>query len=77
MWVVHERMAELWQLSKQRSLNKEEQTELFHCMDANLNKCRKVAALKNLSLVASMTKDHDWLHEICKQLDEVYVEMKI
>lgn len=75
MWVVHDRMAELWNIqNNQRDLTKKEMEELKICLDANLNKCRKVAALKNLSLVASMCEDADWQHEICNKLEEVYAD---
>lgn len=75
MWVVHQRMAELWSIqSNERKLSDEEMSELKICLDANLNKCRKVANLKNLSLVASMTNDADWQHEICNQLEEIYAD---
>jgi hypothetical protein len=74
MWVVHQRMAEIWEITKHRDLTEEEMTELKICLDANLNKCRQVAALKNLSLVASMTDDKEWLHEICAKLDELYAD---
>ncbi|MEK3814229.1 DUF7667 family protein [Bacillus sp. FSL K6-1284] len=74
MWGVHQRLAELWSLSKQRRLTAEEMSEFRICLDANLNKCWKVAALKNQSLIAHMTKDDDWQHDVCSQLEEVYVD---
>jgi hypothetical protein len=76
MWVVHQEMARIWANTKQRELTKDEMTELHHCLDANMHKCRKVATLKNLSLVASMTGDHDWQHDICAKLDKIYAEFK-
>ena len=75
MWVVHQRLAQLWQIKKYRLLTQEEKKEFYHCLDANMNKCRRVAALKNLSLLASMTDDTDWNHEICSQLDKLYVDL--
>ena len=75
MWGVHQRMAELWNIqSNQRALTVEEMEELKICLDANLIKCRKVARLKNLSLLASQTDDVDWQHELCSQLDEIYAD---
>jgi hypothetical protein len=72
MWVVHDRMAEIWANTKSRELTKEEMKELKICLDANLNKCRKVAALKNLSFAAAMTGDQDWQFELCSKLEEIY-----
>lgn len=73
MWGVHQRLAELRNIEKNhRALTEEEKTELNICLDANLNLCRKVADLKNQSLLATMTKDNDWQFEICSQLEEIY-----
>ncbi|MED2978237.1 hypothetical protein P4284_16235 [Bacillus swezeyi] len=73
MWGVHQRLAELRNIEKNhRALTEEEKTELNICLDANLNLCRKVAYLKNQSLLATMTKDKDWQFEICSQLEEIY-----
>ncbi|MFZ8008244.1 MULTISPECIES: DUF7667 family protein [Bacillus subtilis group] len=75
MWGVHQRLAELRNIEKNhRALTEEEMSELKICLDANLNKCRKVAALKNLSLLASATNDTDWQHEICNQIEELYAD---
>lgn len=71
-------MAELWNIqSNERALTAEEMSELKICLDANMNKCRKVARLKNLSLLASQTDDTDWQHEICSQLEEIYVDFHL
>lgn len=73
MWGVHQRLAELWNIqNNHRKLTEDEMRELKICLDANLNKCRKVATLKNLSLVASMTEDTEWQHEICCAIERVY-----
>ncbi|MFN2746949.1 hypothetical protein ACINLE_17585 [Bacillus sp. z60-18] len=74
MWGVHQRLAELWSLSKQRSLTAEEMSEFRICLDANMNKCWEVATLKNQSLLAHITKDNDWQFEICSELEEVYAD---
>lgn len=68
---LHQRMAELWVEKKRRSLSKVEEKELEICLDANVNYCWKIARLKNLSLLASMTSDIEWQHEICAKLDEL------
>lgn len=71
MWVVHQRLAELWSVSKQRELTLAEMDEISHCLDANLKRAWDVAKLKNLSLVAYMVNDTDWQHSICKKLEKL------
>lgn len=75
MWCINNKLAELWAIKKHRPLTNDEKKELYHCLEANLNKCRKVANLKNLSLLASMNDDIDWQHEICSQLDKIYADL--
>lgn len=65
----HQRLAELYVVNKRRKLSEEEMLELQHCLAANVNYCWEMAYLKNLSLMASMTNDTDWLHEICAAID--------
>jgi hypothetical protein len=72
MWPVHQRMAELHILHKKRPLTESEEKELYQCMEANANKAWKLAQLKNLSLLASITNDTQWQHEICAQIDKTY-----
>lgn len=72
MWSVHQRMAELWSIQKKRPLTKNEETEMVHCLEANMRKAWKLAELKNLSLTASLINDTQWQHEICKDIDKVY-----
>lgn len=71
MLSVHWRMAELWTLQKARGLTQDEQSELSACLHYNAIYARKLAALYNLSLAASMTKDTDWQHEICAQIEKL------
>lgn len=72
MWSVHRRMAELWFIQKSRSLTKDEETELIHCLEANANKAWKLAKLKNLSLMASIVQDTDEQHRICAEMEKIY-----
>jgi len=67
---VHLRLAELWTFSVKRKLTPSEQTELEQCMQVNAKICWEMAYLENASLMASMTRDTDWQHEICRQIDE-------
>lgn len=76
MWTVHQRLAELWNIqSNQRDLSPDEYEEMKMCLDANLHKAQKLADLYNYSLLASMTNDTEWQHEICEQID--YINEKI
>ena len=76
MWTVHQRLAELWNIhSNHRDLNEDEAEELKLCMDANLHRAQKLSDLYNYSIMASMTNDTDWLHEICQEID--YINEKI
>lgn len=68
MMAVHQRIAELWVKSKQ-GLNVEEQTEMVHCMEANVSYAYKLAGLENLSYLAFESEDWDWLHDICAQIE--------
>lgn len=63
------RIAELRITQKTRGLNKEQQIELDLCLDWIVNHCWKQALLRNQSLMASMTNDVDWQHEICRDID--------
>jgi hypothetical protein len=71
MWIVHQRMAELWVLNRRRPLTNEEMTEMSHCLESNVQRAWEIAKLKNLSLLASMTGDVEWQHELCAKLDRL------
>lgn len=68
---LHQRMAELWTIRKSRPLTAEEQRELDLCMDANVTLCWKMSKLENFSLMASMTKDQEWMHLLCAQIEQL------
>lgn len=68
---IHQRLAELWTTNKRRALTLEEMTEVSHCLTANIKYCWEMAHLENKSLMASMTNDVDWQHEICLELDRL------
>lgn len=71
VWSVHQRMAELWTIQKKRTLTDRENTEMCHCLEANMRRAWKLAHLYNLSLIASMTNDTTMQHEICAKIDEI------
>lgn len=77
MWTVHLRLAHLWNIhSNERELTPDEWEEFKICMDANRNKAMRIQRLKNLSLIASMTNDTNWQHEICASIDKELERMK-
>ncbi|MDF9411007.1 hypothetical protein E1B06_04635 [Brevibacillus laterosporus] len=71
MWTVHQRMVELWFINKTRELTDSEMTEMSHCLSANAQRAWEIAKLKNLSLIASMTNDIDWQHELCSRIEKI------
>ncbi|NOU94518.1 hypothetical protein GC093_15015 [Paenibacillus sp. LMG 31456] len=71
MLSVHWRLAELWTIGRQRELTVDEQSEMSACMHYNAIFARKLSSLYNLSLVASMSNDMEWQHEICKQIEKL------
>lgn len=72
----HERAAELWCINKRRMLTTEEMTELGQCLHLNAKYVFEMAYLSNLSLLASMSNNVDWLHEICVEIEEVQLTGK-
>ncbi|AGA57693.1 Putative uncharacterized protein [Thermobacillus xylanilyticus] len=68
---VHERLAELWVIRSRRPLTEAEEKDLEHCLALNASYCRQLAHLKNLSLLAAMTNDTEWQHEICRQIEKM------
>lgn len=68
---IHQRLAELWVTNKRRQLRPEEMEEVQHCLAENVKYCWEMAYLENVSLMASMTNDTDWQHEICREVDEL------
>jgi len=68
---VHERLAELWVIRSRRPLTEAEETDFEHCLALNASYCRQLAHLKNLSLLAAMTNDIEWQHEICSRIEKL------
>ncbi|MFC5651276.1 hypothetical protein ACFPYJ_19620 [Paenibacillus solisilvae] len=67
---IHERLAELWTKRSRHRLTAEEEMDLEHCLQVNAEYCRQLANLYNLSLVASMTGDIEWQHDICRKIEK-------
>ncbi|UVI30542.1 DUF7667 family protein [Paenibacillus spongiae] len=68
---IHERLAELWLLRSKRPLTDAEDADFEHCLAANAMYCRQMAHLYNCSLLASMTSDTEWQHEICSRIEKL------
>jgi hypothetical protein len=68
---VHQRIAELWTIQAARKLTELEDQEMTNCMIINANYCWKMAHLENQSLLASMTSDIDWQHEVCVHIEQL------
>ncbi|WP_010278738.1 DUF7667 family protein [Paenibacillus senegalensis] len=73
---VGQRIAELWTYQKRRQLTDDEYMEFTHCMNANAKHWWELAYLKNLSLMASMTNDVPWQHEVCLEMDDLQQGIK-
>lgn len=71
MLAIHERLAELWTIRKHRELTNAELDEIAICLEANANYVWRMTKLNNLSLLASMTNDSDWQHEICARIEKL------
>lgn len=76
MLPMHMRMAEIWTINQRRELTESEMKEMHMCMRANADYAYKLADLYNLSLMASMTDDWDWQHEICAEIDKLEIAYK-
>lgn len=68
---IIQNIAQLHYTSKNRPLSPQEAKELELCLDWVVNKTLARAALSNLSLLASMTNDITWQHEICSSIDKL------
>lgn len=61
---IHQRIAELWVVSKIRTLNDEEQEEWELCNNANVNNCWKEAYEYNMAIMDLMISDVNYEDEI-------------
>lgn len=76
MLSIHQRLAELYLLSRQRPLTSDEETEQQHCLQANAAYCWEMARLNNEAKLAADTEDAQWQQEISAQMYEVRVTGK-
>lgn len=77
MLPIHQRLADLWNLQKNRPLTNEELDEMALCMEANMNFAFKLSHLYNLSGMASKIDDLEWLSDILVSIDKLEIEYKI
>ncbi|MFD0713143.1 hypothetical protein [Paenibacillus sp. GCM10027626] len=68
---IHERLAELWTIRSRRPLTEAEMSDFEHCLAVNAAYCRQLAHLYNCSLLASMTSDAEWQHELCSRIEKI------
>jgi hypothetical protein len=74
---IHWRLAELWTIQLKRELSENELEEMKLCMQLNASFAYKMADLYNLALIANMTDDIDYLHEVCSSIDKLEIEYKL
>ena len=71
MDIVAERFIELSILQTKRRLTPLEKREMNEALVYLEEREWEKAKLKNFSLMASMTNDTDWQHDICKKIDRL------
>jgi hypothetical protein len=76
---VHRRLAELQIKADRRGgydqLTIREQMDLHHCLRVNATLVRQMDELKQLSFIAYLAGDMDWMADICRQIDELEAKM--
>jgi len=69
---VAERLLELLVIKEcYRPLTEMEQREYNESLQWMMNYMWRMATLKNLSMMAHMSGDTDWLHEICAEIERL------
>lgn len=69
--VEHRQHELIGKLLKERQLDAQESQDLKHCHQVLTKRMWALAQLENLSLMASMTDDTDWQHQICAEIDQL------
>lgn len=77
MLTVHERLAELFILSRQRRLTTTEEAEQQQCLQVNAMYYWELARLNNEALLAASTEDAEWQQDIGAQLFELRVTGRV
>lgn len=71
MNAVQERFIELFIAGQYRPLSQSEAKEFLESYKFLENRYWKLSKLKALSFLAYQTKDWDWLHEICAEIEKI------
>jgi hypothetical protein len=77
MLPVHERLAELYILSRRRRLTASEETEQQQCLQVNAVYCWEMSRLQNEAFLADQTADEQWHQDICAQMFELRMTGKV
>lgn len=77
MLAVHQRLAELYTISRGRPLTDTEQTELQQCLQLNAKYCWEMACLNNEAQLAVDTGDSQWQEEISSRMYEMRVTGRV
>jgi len=68
---AHERLAELYDTSRARTLTKMERSEMVMCLQVNASVMREIGMIRTISIAASDANDVKWQHEICERIEKV------
>ncbi|AIQ46180.1 hypothetical protein R70723_10005 [Paenibacillus sp. FSL R7-0273] len=71
MLLIHQRLAELYTISRTRPLTQPELTEQEHCLHANTVYCWEMGRLHMEEQLAAQTSDVPWQQDIAAQLQKV------
>lgn len=77
MLPVHERLAELFTLSRRRRLTASEEAEQQQCLQVNATYCWEMCRLQNEAQLAELTNDTVWNQDITAQMFELRVTGKV
>lgn len=77
MLPVHQRLAELYTLSRRRQLTASEEVEQQQCLQVNATYCWEMSRLQNVAHLAALTDDAVWNQDITAQMFELRVTGKV
>ncbi|MEK5469290.1 hypothetical protein MKY64_30260 [Paenibacillus sp. FSL R7-0210] len=68
---AHERLAELYEISRSRFLTDKEDDEMWLCMKINFNVMRELGFIKSESQMAYEIENTEWQHAICARIEAI------
>lgn len=68
---AHERLAELYLISRSRFLSDAEDDEMQACLKVNADVMREIGFIKGESYMAHTLEDVEWQHKICERIEKV------